>query len=43
MKTYIAPSAEKIEFDFVDIITVSAPDKLAIHDNTALASMDWFG
>jgi len=42
MKKYDIPSAETIELNVTDIITLSAPDELAKDDDTAVAPDSWF-
>lgn len=42
MKKYSTPSAEVIELKSADIITLSAPDELAEHDDTVVAPDSWF-
>ena len=42
MKRYITPSADKIELELADIITLSAPDEWAEEDDTAEAPKTWF-
>ena len=42
MKKYVSPSANVIELEITDIITISAPDDLAEFDDTAVAPNTWF-
>ena len=42
MKFYITPSAEIMELNIADIITISAPDDLADFDDTISAPSTWF-
>ena len=42
MKIYNTPSAEIVELNIADVITISAPDDLADYDDTVNAPNTWF-